>query len=110
MSTTKRAKAARMAAHTEEKKHKEREKLFGAPTKRKSRKEFKEYKPKEVYVRETKSYPSITTSNPAITGKKEPMWYTGDLICGIATMHKSNAVPVMRGTKQAEEIAKMRRN
>jgi len=25
-------------------------------------------------------------------------------------MHKSNAVPVMKGTKQAEEIAKMRRN
>ena len=41
--------------------------------------------------------------------KKESPKYTGDLIVGIATMHKSNAVPVMRGTKQAEEIAKMRR-
>ena len=41
--------------------------------------------------------------------KKESLKYTGDLIVGIATMHKSNAVPVMRGTKQAEEIAKMRR-
>jgi len=41
--------------------------------------------------------------------KKETPKYTGDLIVGIATMHKSNAVPVMRGTKQAEEIAKMRR-
>ena len=27
--------------------------------------------------------------------KKEPMKYTGDLIQGIATMHKSNAVPVI---------------
>jgi len=41
--------------------------------------------------------------------KRETPKYTGDLIVGIATMHKSNAVPVMRGTKQAEEIARMRR-
>ena len=30
-------------------------------------------------------------------------------IVGIATMHKSNAVPVMRGTNEAIEIAAMRR-
>ena len=41
--------------------------------------------------------------------KKEPMKYTGDLIEGIATMHKSNAVPVMKGTDQAKDIARMRR-
>jgi len=41
--------------------------------------------------------------------KKEPMKYTGDLITGIATMHKSNAVPVMKGTDQAKDIARMRR-
>tara|TARA_B100000424_G_C22644894_1_gene356102 strand:- start:242 stop:604 length:363 start_codon:yes stop_codon:yes gene_type:complete len=41
--------------------------------------------------------------------KKESMKYTGDLIEGIATMHKSNAVPVMKGTNQAKDIAKMRR-
>ena len=41
--------------------------------------------------------------------RKEPMKYTGDLIEGIATMHKSNAVPVMKGTNQAKDIAKMRR-
>jgi len=34
--------------------------------------------------------------------------YTGTLITGIATMHKSNAVPVIN-QKQAEEIARMRR-
>lgn len=34
--------------------------------------------------------------------------YTGTLIKGIATMHKSNAVPVI-DQKQAEEIARMRR-
>ena len=47
--------------------------------------------------------------------KKESQKYTGDLIQGIATMHKSNMVPVFAdeddrtGSKQATEIAKMRR-
>lgn len=40
---------------------------------------------------------------------KERNVYTGDLIVGIGTMHKSNAVPIMRGTNEAKEIAKMRR-
>jgi len=63
-------------------------------------------------------YPSLMeqqmksgTYKPSGTGmgKKEPMKYTGDLIQGIATMHKSNAVPVMKGTDQAKDIARMRR-
>jgi hypothetical protein len=41
--------------------------------------------------------------------KKETMKYTGDLITGIATMHKSNAVPVMKGTNHAIDIARMGR-
>jgi len=41
--------------------------------------------------------------------KKESPKYTGDLLEGIATMHKSNAVPVMKGTNQAIDIARMRR-
>jgi len=40
--------------------------------------------------------------------KPAPKVYTGTEIVGIAVMHKSNAVPI-RGKKQAEEIAKMRR-
>lgn len=40
--------------------------------------------------------------------KRKANEYTGDVIIGIATMHKSNAVPVTN-TKNAEEIAKMRR-
>lgn len=40
-------------------------------------------------------------------GRKEQV-YTGTLVTGIATMHKSNAVPVIN-KKQAEEIARMRR-
>ena len=45
--------------------------------------------------------------NPSMAKRKENV-YTGTEIIGIAQMHKSNAVPV-RGKKQAEEIAKMRR-
>jgi hypothetical protein len=40
--------------------------------------------------------------------KKESPKYTGTLIKGIATMHKSNAVPVIND-EQAIEISKMRR-
>lgn len=39
---------------------------------------------------------------------KESPKYTGTLIKGIATMHKSNAVPVIN-QKEAEEISKMGR-
>jgi hypothetical protein len=38
--------------------------------------------------------------------KKESPRYTGTLIKGIATMHKSNAVPVIN-QKEATEIARM---
>lgn len=40
--------------------------------------------------------------------KRKVNKYTGDVIIGIATMHKSNAVPVTN-KKNAEEISKMRR-
>ena len=40
--------------------------------------------------------------------KKESPKYTGNLIKGIATMHKSNAVPVI-SQQEAEDIARMRR-
>lgn len=87
--------------------------IQGNTRKRKEEKEFKPYAPTQPYVRNTESHPSLQTSDkiPAngSTAKREPLKYTGDLIVGIATMHKSNAVPVMRGTKQAEDIAKMRR-
>ena len=69
--------------------------------------------------RKTTHYPSameeqmkagtFNTDSMSKGTKKEPMKYTGDLITGIATMHKSNAVPVMKGTSQAVDIARMRR-
>ena len=43
------------------------------------------------------------------TPKKESLKYTGTLIKGIATMHKSNAVPIIN-QQQAKDIANMRRS
>ena len=73
------------------------------------RTEFKDYKPDYTYKRGDTSHIPSAGHGVGIAAKKESQQYTGDLICGIATMHKSNAVPIMKGTKQAEEIAKMRR-
>lgn len=51
-------------------------------------------------------YPSQAEIGVAF--KKEPNTYTGTLIKGIATMHKSNAVPII-SEEQAHEVARMRR-
>ena len=61
------------------------------------------------YVRETEKYPSLNSAdcNGVATKKASPV-YTGTLIKGIATMHKSNAVPVI-SEEHAKDIAKMRR-
>ncbi len=61
------------------------------------------------YIRETPRIPSLNGGrdmSPAV--KSEPKVYTGTLIKGIATMHKSNAVPVIND-EQAKEISAMRR-
>jgi len=76
------------------------------------KKEFVEYEAPKSNVRDTPHYPSLSTSDaiPESCARKESPKYTGDLLVGIGVMHKSNAVPIMRGTSQAEDIAKMRRN
>lgn len=69
--------------------------------------EFVPLKSVETYRRET---PYIPSSNDmgGFAPKKEPQKYTGTLIKGIATMHKSNAVPII-DKQQAQDIASMRR-
>ena len=42
------------------------------------------------------------------TDRRESMRYTGTLVKGIATMHKSNAVPVI-DEEQMKDISRMRR-
>ena len=59
-----------------------------------------------TYRRETPKYESGIGIGVSF-GRKENT-YTGTLIKGIATMHKSNAVPIMND-EQAIEVARMRR-
>ena len=51
--------------------------------------------------------PSLPFTGGACTKSPDKV-YTGTLIKGIGTMHKSNAVPVF-SNEEAEDIAKMRR-
>ncbi len=67
------------------------------------------YEPPQA--RETPDYPSLSNNLGGSTAKKESMKYTGERkLLGIATMHKSNMVPVFADNKEeAVEIARMRR-
>jgi hypothetical protein len=56
--------------------------------------------------RETRKYNSVDTGGVATLAA--PKVYTGTKVKGIATMHKSNAVPVF-SDDEAVEISKMRR-
>jgi hypothetical protein len=59
--------------------------------------------------RHREMYPSVDLMSSGNTcAKREPMKYTGTLIKGIATMHKSNAVPVI-DEQHMKDIARMRR-
>lgn len=57
---------------------------------------------------ESRQYPSADEFRAASTAgrKPEPKQYTGDFVIGIATLHKSNAVPVTN-QKYATEISEM---
>lgn len=60
-----------------------------------------------TYRRPSPAIPSGDGIGVAIPKKKE-MQYTGDKLMGIATMHKSNMVPVFK-QEDAEDISRMRR-
>jgi hypothetical protein len=66
------------------------------------------YKPIKSYQRETPHIPSAGDGIGGWAPKKESQKYTGTLIKGIATMHKSNAVPIIN-KEQAIEVSNMRR-
>ena len=76
----------------------------------KERKVFTVLKAPSITVRPgSLDYRSITSVVAVLdTFKKETQKYTGDKVLGIATMHKSNAVPVF-SDEQAVDVAKMRR-
>jgi hypothetical protein len=54
-----------------------------------------------------RSIKSLDT-NASYTERRESLKYTGTLVKGIATMHKSNAVPVI-DEEQMKDISRMRR-
>lgn len=60
-------------------------------------------------IAELREYPSLDTgiTGPVTTGVV-PQVYTGDKLIGIATMHKSNLVPIFNNDA-AEDVSKMRR-
>ena len=55
----------------------------------------------------TQDIPSLG-EDTGVALKQDPKKYTGTLVTGVCTMHKSNAVPVINN-EQATEIARMRR-
>lgn len=57
--------------------------------------------------RETPKYPSLD-SGAYSCFKKETLFYTGDKMVGIGTLHKSNAVPIFT-EEEAKDQASMRR-
>ena len=71
------------------------------------RKQKLEYKLEIPAERNSRLIPSRDSGLGNAT-KSAPKVYTGDKIVGIATMHKSNMVPVF-SNQEAEDISKMRR-
>ena len=61
------------------------------------------------YVRETARIPSRDTGHTgAVNTGRKTLYYTGDKMLGVATMHKSNLVPIF-SDDNAVEVSQMRR-
>lgn len=61
----------------------------------------------EPYRRETPNFRSAADT-VGVAPRVDSMQYTGQLVKGIGTMHKSNAVPII-DEQHMKDIAKMRR-
>jgi len=68
----------------------------------------KEYQMKTDYRDKDKHVPSISNTTQVLCSKKPSKTYTGHLVKGIATLHKSNAVPII-DEEYMKEVARMRR-
>lgn len=66
------------------------------------------YREPSAYRRETPRYPSVDTGVTGAVTTAKTQQYTGSAMMGIATLHKSNAVPVFT-QEDAIEISRMRR-
>ena len=103
----------RAEEHARNREMKKLKKLYGSPLSEKRPVSTKSVKTKSMHVdvpyrRETKEYPSYDSFKGS-TARKESQTYTGDYIIGIATMHKSNLVPIT-SKEAAKDAATMRRN
>ena len=76
--------------------------------KTKTQSKFTPMKTPSTPVRDTPKIPSLITTGGSCT-KPAPKVYTGTAMLGIATMHKSNSVPVF-SQEEAVNISKMRRS
>ena len=77
-------------------------------SKKKKQPEFKEYTPNYSYARGDTSHIKSAESSNFNTSLPEKKTYTGTLVKGISTMHKSNAVPII-DEQEAKDHASMRR-
>ena len=59
------------------------------------------------YRRDTQDFPSVTET-AGVAARVESPRYTGTLVKGIGTMHKSNAIPII-DEEQMKDLASMRR-
>lgn len=59
-----------------------------------------------------KTGPRVTSDQiPGNGNRRRVNRYTGDELLGIATMHKSNAIPIRKDSKEsAKDVSNMRRN
>ena len=78
-------------------------KLGYKPTWQSYRHDFPDYGKDDI------STPTSDRIVPFHGAKKEKQIYTGNLLIGIGTLHKSNMVPVSKNSNDAKHIAKMRR-
>jgi hypothetical protein len=53
-------------------------------------------------------YASVDIGSPSVCTAPEKKEYTGTLVKGIGTMHKSNAIPII-DEEQMKDLARMRR-
>jgi hypothetical protein len=85
-----------------------RKKKYNAWSTKKREYEFKELeRTSQTFRRDTPNYPSREDTGCS-TGRVCSPKYTGTLVKGISTMHKSNAVPIIN-EEEAKEHASMRR-
>jgi len=109
MAVSRRKKLARENALRMYSSELKRAKKFEAPTSKIE--EFKEYVPSRKYVRVPEPVPSLTQYQlfHQTAAKRERKEYTGDYVTGLATLHKSNIVPVGKDDNPVD-YATMRRN